>query len=112
MSEDGSNPERGAARLTVGVPCVVAAALLLIGQLIPGQGLCQARGYAPASADLYGVAVIALPALAVVALLMFGAWRGWRLKTLALKALTSVALSGLLSVLVFIWVLGEEGCFK
>jgi hypothetical protein len=112
MSENSSNRERGAARLTFGVPFVVAAALFLIGQRIPGQGLCEAGGYAPASAGRYGVEVIALPAIAVIALLVFGVLRGWRLKTLAWTALSSIVLSGMLSVLVFLWVAGEEGCFK
>lgn len=112
MSENSSNRERSAARLTLGVPFVAAAALFLIGQRIPGQGLCDARGYAPASADQYRVEVIALPAIAVIALLVFGVLRGWRLKTLAWTALSTVVLSGMLSVFVFMWVAGEEGCFK
>jgi hypothetical protein len=112
VGENGGNQERGAARLTVGVPFVVAASLFLIGQLVPGQGLCAAPGYGSATAQWYGIAVFALPAVAVAGLLVLGFRRGWRLKTLVWTAVTSIILSGMFCVFVTLWVAGEEGCFK
>lgn len=108
MSE---NRERGAGRLTFGLPVAIAAAFFVVMQSLMSGTQCGPPGHSAAS-HWTTASFFLIPAVGIGILLAFGAKRRWRVTTLVWSAITTTVLSGMLEVVIAFLDLAGHGCFS
>jgi hypothetical protein len=102
-------PDSGASWLTLALAFGAAAAYLLVWYLLGGTDGCGPPGHST-SGRMFGAAPFVLPLAAAGIVLAFGAKRAWRGPTLVWAAMTTIVVSGMLEVLIFLLEFGAHLC--